>query len=40
MTVLLASGSDPNGARNTILWVAVPYVAITIFVVGHYWRYR
>lgn len=25
---------------NTVLWVAVPYTAITVFVVGHYWRYR
>jgi len=25
---------------NVILWVAVPYIAITVFVVGHYWRYR
>ena len=25
---------------NTILWVAVPYAAIAVFVVGHYWRYR
>jgi nitrate reductase gamma subunit len=32
--------SDPNSALNLILWVAVPYVAITVFVVGHYWRYR
>jgi nitrate reductase gamma subunit len=40
MTVLLASGSDPHSALNTILWVAIPYVAITIFVVDHYWRYR
>src|SRR5262249_39830129 len=32
--------SDPNSALNVVLWVAVPYTAITIFVVGHYWRYR
>ncbi len=32
--------SDPNSAANVILWVAVPYIAITVFVVGHYWRYR
>ncbi len=25
---------------NVILWVAVPYIAITVFIVGHYWRYR
>ena len=27
-------------AVDVLLWVAVPYVAIAIFVVGHYWRYR
>jgi nitrate reductase gamma subunit len=32
--------TDPNNALNIILWVAVPYIAITVFVVGHYWRYR
>jgi nitrate reductase gamma subunit len=25
---------------NVILWVVVPYVAITVFVLGHVWRYR
>lgn len=25
---------------NVLLWVAVPYAAIAVFVVGHYWRYR
>jgi nitrate reductase gamma subunit len=25
---------------SVLLWVVVPYVAITTFVVGHYWRYR
>jgi nitrate reductase gamma subunit len=25
---------------DLILWVILPYVAITIFVVGHIWRYR
>ena len=25
---------------NVVLWVAVPYITITVFVVGHYWRYR
>ena len=38
MTV--AEGADPTSALSVILWVAVPYVAITVFVVGHYWRYR
>jgi nitrate reductase gamma subunit len=38
--MIVAAGSDPNSALNVIVWVAVPYVAITVFVVGHYWRYR
>ena len=25
---------------NVILWIVVPYVAITVFVLGHIWRYR
>jgi nitrate reductase gamma subunit len=25
---------------HTLLWVAVPYVVIAVFVVGHLWRYR
>jgi nitrate reductase gamma subunit len=25
---------------NQYLWVVIPYVSITIFVVGHIWRYR
>lgn len=25
---------------SLLIWVAVPYIAITIFVVGHVWRYR
>lgn len=29
-----------DSAANVILWVAVPYAAIAVFVVGHYWRYR
>jgi len=31
---------DPSNAWNVLLWVAVPYAAIAVFVVGHYWRYR
>lgn len=27
-------------ALSVILWVAVPYAAIAVFVVGHLWRYR
>ena len=25
---------------NLLLWVVVPYVCLTTFVVGHLWRYR
>ncbi|HZJ05155.1 MAG TPA: respiratory nitrate reductase subunit gamma [Nocardioidaceae bacterium] len=25
---------------NQVLWVVVPYICLTIFVVGHLWRYR
>ncbi|WP_299037952.1 respiratory nitrate reductase subunit gamma [uncultured Pseudokineococcus sp.] len=25
---------------DVVLWVVVPYVAMAVFVVGHYWRYR
>ena len=25
---------------NQILWVVVPYICLTVFVVGHVWRYR
>ena len=25
---------------NQLLWVVVPYVCLTTFVVGHFWRYR
>lgn len=27
-------------AGDVILWVVLPYVAVTIFIVGHIWRYR
>jgi len=27
-------------ALDIVLWVAVPYTAIAVFVVGHFWRYR
>ena len=25
---------------DIFLWIVIPYVAITIFIVGHIWRYR
>ena len=27
-------------AAHLLIWVALPYVAITVFIVGHIWRYR
>jgi respiratory nitrate reductase gamma subunit len=27
-------------AGKTLLWIILPYVAIAVFVVGHWWRYR
>ncbi len=32
--------TSPQSAVNVLLWVAVPYASITVFIVGHYWRYR
>ncbi|MEF9908234.1 respiratory nitrate reductase subunit gamma [Streptomyces sp. P9-A2] len=34
-----ASPSSVSGA-DLLLWVAVPYVCLAVFVVGHVWRYR
>ncbi|MCZ4124961.1 respiratory nitrate reductase subunit gamma [Streptomyces sp. H39-S7] len=28
------------GTRDLVLWVALPYIALTVFVAGHIWRYR
>ena len=25
---------------DEFLWVVVPYICLTVFVVGHFWRYR
>ena len=27
-------------AGEILLWIILPYVAVTVFVVGHWWRYR
>ena len=35
-----AGSASTTSAVNVLLWVVVPYVAIAVFVVGHYWRYR
>lgn len=29
-----------NDGWNTLLWVIVPYMCLTVFVVGHIWRYQ
>ncbi|WP_440102119.1 respiratory nitrate reductase subunit gamma [Streptosporangium sp. H16] len=31
---------QPTGGMDILLWVVVPYVCLTVFVVGHFWRYR
>ncbi|GLW66250.1 nitrate reductase subunit gamma [Actinomadura rubrobrunea] len=40
-----AAATAPHGGGqadvlDVLLWVALPYVAIAVFVIGHYWRYR
>jgi nitrate reductase gamma subunit len=41
MTAALAAVvAERTGVRDTLLWVALPYVTIAVFVLGHYWRYR
>ncbi|WP_433567305.1 respiratory nitrate reductase subunit gamma [Nocardia sp. CA-151230] len=35
-----APATDPVSAFDLLLWVAVPYAAFAVFVVGHLWRYR
>ncbi len=48
LAALAAAGPDPAiapsveqpGLFGELLWVAVPYAAIAVFVVGHYWRYH
>ncbi|RKS78904.1 nitrate reductase gamma subunit [Actinomadura pelletieri DSM 43383] len=39
MTSLSAAGGDP-GVTDILLWVALPYVTVAVFVLGHIWRYR
>src|SRR5665213_1114328 len=29
-----------NHPVDIVLWVAIPYACLAVFVVGHYWRYR
>jgi nitrate reductase gamma subunit len=35
----VSAAADVSGA-DTVLWVAVPYICLSVFVVGHWWRYR
>ena len=34
------AGAEAMSRADTFLWVLLPYVALTSFVVGHVWRYR
>jgi len=36
----LASLATPTGGLDTFLWVIIPYICLTTFAVGHWWRYR
>ena len=29
-----------NDTTTNLVWVALPYAALAIFIVGHLWRYR
>ncbi len=35
-----AAGAPVKPAGETLLWIILPYVALAVFVVGHWWRYR
>jgi nitrate reductase gamma subunit len=37
---MIPLASAPVSSADTILWVAVPYMCLAVFVVGHLWRYR
>ncbi|TDC48272.1 respiratory nitrate reductase subunit gamma [Actinomadura sp. KC345] len=38
--VLAAPDGGGPGVGGVLLWVALPYVTIAVFVLGHIWRYR
>ncbi len=40
LPVLAAENGGEAGVLGTLLWVALPYVTIAVFVLGHIWRYR
>jgi nitrate reductase gamma subunit len=37
--IIAAETTDASGL-DILLWVAVPYACLAVFVVGHFWRYR
>jgi nitrate reductase gamma subunit len=37
---LLPVAAAPVSGADLLLWVAVPYICLAVFVVGHIWRYR
>lgn len=37
---LSPSAAAPASGTDLLLWVAVPYICLAVFVVGHIWRYR
>ncbi|MES9542213.1 MULTISPECIES: respiratory nitrate reductase subunit gamma [unclassified Actinomadura] len=40
LPVLAAESGGEPGVGGILLWVALPYVAVAVFVLGHIWRYR
>ncbi|MEV3926994.1 respiratory nitrate reductase subunit gamma [Actinomadura coerulea] len=40
LPVLAAGDGGDPGVAGILLWVALPYVAVAVFVLGHIWRYR
>ncbi|GAA4317463.1 respiratory nitrate reductase subunit gamma [Actinomadura luteofluorescens] len=40
LPVLAAENGGDPGVSGILLWVALPYVAVVVFVLGHIWRYR
>ncbi|MFG2088642.1 MULTISPECIES: respiratory nitrate reductase subunit gamma [unclassified Spirillospora] len=40
LPVLAAENGGEPGVAGILLWVALPYVTIAVFVLGHIWRYR
>jgi nitrate reductase gamma subunit len=39
-TILGTATTTEATGLDTLLWVAVPYVCLAVFAVGHWWRYR